>query len=169
MAEAPDGQSGAIRSIEWYFAYGSNMNPNRVAERGLVTKGCCGGVLSGFELAFDKGAQARPGVGHANINAQRGAQVEGLLHHLASADEILKMDPFEKAPINYGRDVVPVQLIKPEPGSPSWVWAWTYFANDAVKQPNLRPEADYLAHLLAGEQWLSEGYVRKLRTVQRCD
>jgi hypothetical protein len=36
--------------------------------------------------------------------------------------------------------------------------AWVYIANPAFRQEGLLPSADYLAHLLAGQQWLSEPY-----------
>ena len=72
-------------------------------------------------------------------------------------DQIFLMDPFERAPINYGRERVLVQTATVP------VWTWTYFANSAVCRDGLRPETAYMAHLLAGREFLSETYFAKLK------
>ncbi len=146
--------------VGYYFAYGSNMNPQRVARRGLRTAGAALGELADFRLEFNKASRDHPGFGHANIEYERGRVVEGVLYELAAPGEILKMDPFERAPWNYGREVVQVA------SGQQTVWAWTYFANPAVKRPGLTPPAEYLQHLLAGEPWLSEAYFRHLLSFQ---
>ena len=142
--------------VRHYFAYGSNMNPARVAERGLLVGEVAGSVLADYRLTFNKAARDHAGFGHANIEYQAGAYVEGVLYELQDVAQILKMDPFERAPWNYGRDAVLVDC----QGQPQW--AWTYFANPAVKQAGLRPPAEYLAHLLAGQPWLSKDYYQTL-------
>lgn len=146
-----------------YFAYGSNMNPARVAERGLRTLEVGPALLANFELCFDKTSAAHAGSGHANIRFAREAQVEGVAYRLADAREIEKMDPFERAPINYGRDVVRISTPEGE------IWAWTYFANAAVRSDGLFPTADYLSHLLAGRDFLSEGYWQHLQAWRTAD
>lgn len=163
------------------------MNPARVAERGLLTDSVMAGSLSGYTLCFNKGGRHLGGdrgghtanVGHANIeptsassssatlscdgrssariNAPEGL-VEGVLYRLSYPEEILKMDPFERAPWNYGRDVVSVATNEGD------IWAWTYFANPAVKQDGLSPSREYLDHLLAGQAYLSAPYADKLRS-----
>ena len=147
-------------NIRHYFAFGSNMNPTRVRERGLDISDWRGVSLSGFSLSFNKAAKDHPGFGHANIEVSRGQHVEGVLYTLASQAEIIKMDPFERAPWNYGREVIWI----PQQQGIDGCWAWTYFANPAVKLPGLEPRADYLDHLLAGKPWLSDGYYQKLLT-----
>ena len=89
-----------MTSGHFYFAYGSNMNPERVADRGLSTRGETGATLRGFRMLFNKRSTRIPGVGHANIEYDRKGVVEGVLYELASPGEILKMDPFERAPVN---------------------------------------------------------------------
>jgi gamma-glutamylcyclotransferase (GGCT)/AIG2-like uncharacterized protein YtfP len=143
--------------ITSYFAYGSNMNPERVAERGLRTVHAVGATLEGYELRFNKVGRHHEGVGHANIEKVVGSSVEGVLYRFDHHDEILKMDPFERAPWNYGRDVVLV-----ETGDEA-LWTWTYFANAAVKRDGLYPSQEYLDHLLAGEPFLTEPYFERLR------
>ncbi len=142
--------------ITHYFAYGSNMNPSRVAERGLATRRLSGGCVENFSLVFNKASKNHAGFGHANIEYDAGAVVEGVVYELCDGREILKMDPYERAPWNYGRDVIQVAT------GEGPLWAWTYFANPGVKQAGLRPPVDYLEHLLAGEPWLSPGYYQAL-------
>lgn len=137
---------------DYYFAYGSNMNPARVATRGLRFDTACNAVLDGVRLTFDKQSREHPHCGHANLTFDRGARAEGVLYHLTTPDDIARMDVFEAAPVNYSRDVVVVSVNGRD------VTAWTYFANTAVIRPGLRPERTYLNHLLAGRSYLSPDY-----------
>jgi YD repeat-containing protein len=143
-----------------YFAYGSNMNPQRVEDRGLNVVNAYGGCLYDFDLVFNKMSRDHEGVGHANIRYQPGRRTEGVLYELADVHEIFKMDPYERAPWNYGREVVTVA----HPGGQTW--AWTYFANPAVLRHDLKPPASYLDHLLAGQPFLSEDYYASLAALR---
>jgi len=146
-----------------YFAYGSNMNPARVRARGLQVLAVRGARLAGVRLTFDKMSRDHVGVGHAALDFERGSWVEGVLYDLAGTEDILRMDRFERTPINYSRE-----LVRVESGDIELV-GWTYFANRAVRQPGLRPSRAYLAHLLAGEPYLSDAYVRTLRALMCSD
>ena len=139
-----------------YFAYGSNMNPSRVSERGLAVLEAAAGRLDGYRLTFNKMSRDHAGAGHANIEFSPGHHTEGVLYELAHFTEIHKMDPFERAPWNYGREVVQIEH------AGGVTWAWTYFANPAVLRPGLRPPDAYLEHLLAGEAFLSADYMQRL-------
>lgn len=143
----------------YYFAYGSNMNPARVAERGLKVESATGAVLSGVSLAFNKQSREHAGNGHANMVYAPAGLVEGVLYRLADHNQIELMDRFERAPINYSRERVVVQTPM---GQQS---AWTYFANRAVIAANLRPTRGYLEHLLAGRSHLSTSYYEWLSEV----
>lgn len=140
-----------------YFAYGSNMNPDRVRERGLNVVACESATLAGFALRFDKVSRQHPTESHANIVYQPAATVEGVLYELAGQDDILRMDRFENTPVNYSREAV---LAQTSGGAKS---AWTYFANPAVRADGLTPSDDYLAHLLAGREYLSANYLAQIR------
>lgn len=146
-----------------YFAYGSNMNPARMAQRGLRVRARGAAVLSDYRLVFDKVGGEAPGAGHANVVSAAGQWVEGVLYELVSNAEILKMDPFERAPINYGRDAVQVQT------AAGVRWAWTYFANPARRALALRPTRSYLDHLLAGSDHLSPAYLSQLLAIACVD
>lgn len=137
------------------------MNPARVAIRGLEVNNACPGELTDFALAFNKMSRDHAGVGHANIQFVPGAKTEGVLYELSCSAEILKMDPFERAPWNYGREAVQIDHARGR------TWAWTYFANPAVLCDGLLPTQEYLQHLLAGREFLSEQYYAELLTWQR--
>jgi gamma-glutamylcyclotransferase (GGCT)/AIG2-like uncharacterized protein YtfP len=144
--------------VQTYFAYGSNMNARRVRERGLEILRIEAASLPGHRLLFDKHSPAHEGCGHANIAFDRSSTVEGVLYWLASADEIRKMDRFESAPVNYGRDIVQVHT-----GS-GVLACWTYFANPAVRRSGLKPPRSYLNHLLEGKPYLTAAYFDALRS-----
>ena len=147
----------------FYFAYGSNMNPERVTERGLRYDVVCGAVLVGVRLTFDKQSRDHPRGGHANLTVDAHAEVEGVLYRLTADDEIARMDRFEAVPVNYTRDVVSVSC------NGHGVAAWTYFATAQVLRPGLRPERSYLNHLLAGRRYLSSAYFEWLSQVRCVD
>ncbi|MEX6502774.1 gamma-glutamylcyclotransferase family protein [Pseudomonas zhanjiangensis] len=140
----------------WYFAYGSNMNPARMQARGLIVHEAMSGHLPGFALCFNKRAMDRPGCAYANIRHHRDGVVEGVLYRLAALEEIGKLDPFEGTPIYYSRERLPI--ITANGVQPAWV----YIANPAFRQEGLLPASDYLDHLLAGREFLSEAYWSRL-------
>lgn len=162
-----------------YFAYGSNMNPDRVRERGIRFEHAVGARLQDFMLVFDKTSKKHAGLGHANVRRAPGQIVEGVLYWLESAAEIDKMDRFESTPVNYSREVVHVRILpehlpaRPDQGVSATgedllITTWTYFANPAVRQAGLRPPRSYLNHLLAGRPYLSSGYYDMLEA-QPCE
>ena len=143
-----------------YFAYGSNMDAARVEQRGLRVVDRYAATLLDHQLIFDKIAGDQAAAGHANVIRAPGEQVEGVLYDLVAASEILKMDPFERAPVNYTREAVALQV------GARTRWAWTYFANRARRRAGLRPTRAYLNHLLAGCDLLSDEYCAYLQAVE---
>lgn len=140
----------------YYFAFGSNMNPARVSGRGLRYRSLCGARLAGYALRFNKMSADHAGSGHANVVAMRDSEVEGILYELVDFSEICRMDPYERVPVNYSRLLVEVEAVGRA------VEAWSYVANPSVQRDGLVPEAAYMAHLLKGRPWLSEGYRARL-------
>jgi hypothetical protein len=141
--------------IARYFAYGSNMNPARVRDRGLRVRALLGGSVEDLDLVFDKRSRDHAS-GHANLVRRPGHRAEGVLYELRDEAEILRMDPFESAPVNYSREVMNVRTAL------GTVPAWTYFANPAVRRAGMRPERAYLDHLLRGRPWLSAAWFERL-------
>ena len=147
--------------MSFYFAYGSNMDPRRVTERGIGYDRVAGARAPGFTVRFEKRSRLQAGAGHANLAYRGGGgAAEGVLYRLIDDGEIAKMDPYEGVPVQYSRE--PVRVVA-ESGA---VWAWTYFANPAVIAPNLRPPRWYVAHMIAGERYLSARYTAWLRSVE---
>lgn len=137
---------------DWYFAYGSNMNPARVAARGMAYRQMCSGQLADYQLYFNKRATGKQGVAYANLDHQCGAVAEGVLYQLMAAEDIQLMDPYEGYPVRYRRECLSVQTPQ---GSQL---AWVYLANPQMLAAGLLPERVYLDHLLAGKDWYSDAH-----------
>lgn len=143
-----------------YFAYGSNMDPARVVDRGIRFTQISSAVLADYVLRFNKRSRNQQGAGHANIVVELGGRVEGVLYQLESPNEIEKMDVFEHVPTNYTREVVSVET------QTDTLDVWTYFANPEVVLSGLKPPRWYLAHLLSGRAYLSDRYIEMLESVK---
>jgi gamma-glutamylcyclotransferase len=154
------GLPGGNSMSHYYFAYGSNMNPRRMAHRGMRYRRSLSSALPGWSLVFNKRARGKQGVAYANITERSGGCVEGVLYELVDTREIHRMDPFEGAPVLYQRHCMAVDS---EQGP---LEAWVYIATPAWREDGLLPERSYLNHLLAGRPWLSETYFRSLRQVE---
>lgn len=74
------------------FAYGSNMHPERMRARvaGAVSRGRA--RLSGHRLVFNK--RGRDGSAKANLAAEPGAEVWGVVWEIAVSD-LAVLDPYE--------------------------------------------------------------------------
>jgi len=148
-----------MSSAGYYFAYGSNMNPERVRVRGMAIRSYMAGTLNDYRLAFNKRSTIVPGAASANVMASPGSVVEGVIYQLEDHTTIETMDPFEGYPVRYGRHIVPI--ITREGVLESWV----YTARADHIQEGLRPARWYLDHLLAGKDMLSEAYFKSLESV----
>lgn len=147
----------------YYFAYGSNMNANRMLERGLAFDRALSGSIDHLALAFNKLAADAPHRSYANVVYAPRQRVEGVLYQLSHHDEIFKMDPFEGAPRLYSREIYTVST--QEGGIPAWV----YVANRAMLRDGMKPERWYLEHLLAGVDYLTDDYYQQLTQVSCVD
>ena len=143
----------------YYFAYGSNMNADRMIDRGLRFSRALSGQVDHMALAFNKLAADAPHRSYANVVYARNQVVEGVLYQLDHIDEIYKMDPFEGAPRLYSREIYSVRTEEGE------IPAWVYVANRAMIRDGMKPERWYLNHLLAGKAYLSDDYYRSLQQV----
>ncbi len=145
--------------MPFYFAYGSNMNPRRMADRGLAVEEIMAGRLNDMVLQFNKRSRHNPTWACANVGFCRGKTVEGVLYRLADRRQIELMDPFEGAPRYYSRERFPVHTDR------GLIHAWVYVANPAVIDDTVLPLKWYLDHLLAGRDYLSPEYLARLETV----
>lgn len=154
--------------MQWYFAYGSNMNAERLFDARLKPEGVArgariGGRLDGWRLAFNKRVRRREGAGAGNIVPATGDAVFGTLNALPLRGfEVL--DRWEGvATGDYERRILTV--VRLDTGDT--VEAIAYVA--LLTSENLKPTRDYLGHLLAGHDLLPRTYWEKLRAVATLD
>lgn len=145
--------------MPYYFAYGSNMNPARVEARIGSTRRALPGVLADHGLRFDKASRV-DGISHANVVPSPGERVEGALFELQEPRQIHRMDPFEGYPHDYDRHRLSIHT------GHGPIEAWVYIAAPGTTAAALRPAREYLAHLLAGEAFLSPAYHARLAEVE---
>lgn len=143
--------------VHYYFAYGSNMNPERVVRRKMAFHSAEPGRLSHYRLAFNKRSVKYPGAASANVVPHEHAITEGVAYRLTVPEQIEAMDPFEGYPHRYNRLALPIQMPDEE------VLAWVYIANLEFIIEGLNPTKWYLDHLLAGREFLSHDYYRALQ------
>ncbi len=152
----------------WYFAYGSNMNPARVADQRLKERGVemgprIGGRLDGWRLVFNKIARAPEGAAAGNIVEAPGEVVHGTLNQMPDAG-LAVLDIWEcVAGGHYKRRTVPV--VRADTGGT--VEAVTYIALKVGE--GLKPTREYLGHLLAGKDLLPAAYWEKLKGTPTLD
>lgn len=146
--------------VTHYFAYGSNMNPNRVRGRKVQFDHHRAGTLHDFRLVFNKRSVKFPGAASANVMAEEGAATQGVVYRLQTPEQITMMDPFEGYPTRYSRQALQIECGK------QLVKAWVYIANDEFVTTGLKPARWYLEHLLAGKEFLTTAYFEQLMTVE---
>ena len=142
----------------FYFAYGSNMDPEQMAIRVPWTdpQQSRAGRLNGWRLTFDKEALA--GAGYANIVECDGDQVEGTVWTI-DAEGLGELDGFEGEGSHYLRRPLEIET------SDGPVLCVAYVAHPDRRRVGLRPERDYLERLLAG-RFLSPQYLHRLREIE---
>lgn len=144
----------------YYFAYGSNMNPDRVRQRLIKFDDFQAGILHDYRMTFNKRSAKFIGSASANVMLHKGAQTEGVIYRLIHADEIVTMDPYEGYPLRYDRLLLTISC------QYGLVDAWVYVANQEYIDNNLKPNRWYLQHLLAGREFLSNTYIEQLEAVE---
>lgn len=150
-----------------YFAYGSNMNMERLRERlgreGHQLLGRRRATLHDYRLVFNKRSSFEAGVGYANIEWSGAGLVEGTLNDM-SEEALALLDRIELVPDHYRRALVHVHDWE----SKSAVRAWTYLAQPAMLCPKVRPTRDYIGHLLEARDVLPDHYLGSLAAVECC-
>lgn len=154
--------------MNWYFAYGSNMDADRLFAKRLQPEGVAAGEriagrLDGWRLVFNKVARTPVGAGAGNIVLAAGDAVHGTLNALpAKGLEIL--DRFEGvAAGHYERRTVRVM----RSDTKADVDAVTYVALKVGD--GLRPTREYLGFLLAGRDLLPAPYIDWLAATPTLD
>jgi len=132
-----------------YFSYGSNMNPQRMLDRGVNFTDKKLGILNGYRMIINKRSYKNPEMGFANIIKDENSIVEGILYEVSSIDEIFKLDKWEGYPNHYNRVHMDVS------GEDSIA----YVANQKwVSETELKCTEEYKNHILEGKKFVSEQY-----------
>lgn len=116
------------------------------------------GTLSGFRLLFNKMAlrdRLPDGIGFANINRDPTGTVEGVVYDIHD-EQLQRLDESERYPDHYGRILVSIET---ETGL---LECQTYQARPEKCADGLVPSRNYLNHILAGRDFLSEQYFEAL-------
>jgi gamma-glutamylcyclotransferase (GGCT)/AIG2-like uncharacterized protein YtfP len=133
------------------------MDAARMKERKINYSSRQFALLPDYKLVFNK--KAKDGdYSFANIVQQSGEKVEGIIYELPET-ELSKLDYFEGYPFQYKRIDIIVQMNNRQ------IRAVTYIAQPDKTAEGLLPKKDYLTHLLAGKDLLSESYVEFLKKV----
>ena len=154
------GKEKRVRVLMLYFAYGSNMNFDRMRERNVAFALAQSGSLLHHRLAFNKSSTEISGISYANIVREVDGVVEGVLYQLSDEQQIFKLDVFEGVPYLYSRDKFWIET------GGDRVAAWVYIANAALVKEGLKPARWYLQHLLAGKDYLSSDYYHMLENTE---
>ena len=90
-----------------YFAYGSNMNPQRLKDRKVSFSKREPAIMKDHELFFNKQASRNPKEGYANFAPKEGKYVEGALYEVYE-EAIQELDRCEGYPKHYDRKIIKV-------------------------------------------------------------
>lgn len=142
-----------------YFAYGSNMNAERMKSRGIDFTSRVFARLDDYKLVFNKKAHKYEKA-YANIGPLKGSHVEGALYEFPDA-QIGNLDRCEGHPDHYIRKEL---TILDQDGQS--VSAMVYIAHQDKIASDLLPDRDYLNHLLQGKDLLSASYYDELVRVK---
>ncbi len=139
-----------------YFAYGANMDPEVLTERGVMATPVCTGKVRQVRLVFHKPGE--DGTGKADLQDHRGSTVEGVIYEVPEAS-LVNLDVYEGVEKgHYRRQRIKVQTSRGE------LDCVVYRA--AKFKTGLKPSRAYLDALLRGaaHHRLSQEYQSFLRS-----
>jgi gamma-glutamylcyclotransferase len=131
-----------------YFAYGSNLNKQRMLQRCPGAKFKYQAILPNYRLIFTGWAREWKG-GTASIKPVRGEKVVGAIYEISEAD-LRRLDRYEDYPATYDRINV---LVLKDDGSA--IKAITYIKRR--QSDETKPSPEYLALIRQGyKDWSIE-------------
>jgi gamma-glutamylcyclotransferase (GGCT)/AIG2-like uncharacterized protein YtfP len=139
-----------------YFAYGSNLDPDRARERGLDVGTARRASLADYRFAFNK--RAKGGGVYANVMSSPYQTAWGVVFRSNEA-QLKALDKFEGVPRHYNRTSVRVTL-----DDGSTVEAIAYVACKEYLVREGRPSERYLGYILSGARFhrLPATYIEKI-------
>ena len=148
---------------QYYFAYGSNMNPGQIAERCSAARVVCVASLPGYSLAFYGRNRVWDG-GQETVVQALGQQVRGVLYELSFGDAA-SLDVWSSVRLDGGGAYFhyPV-LVRDAAGREHTA---VLYKKDVLGPP-APPSSQYLAHIVAGAaaNGLPDAYVQQLKNLQ---
>ncbi|MEM3399905.1 MAG: gamma-glutamylcyclotransferase family protein [Candidatus Micrarchaeia archaeon] len=137
-----------------YFAYGSNMDRDRMLKRGVKIFSESIGYIKMWKLVFNKKAPNK-GEGYANIVPNKNSKVYGVIYEIEETD-ILKLDEYEGYPTHYDRQAITVIR-----SDGTEIKAQVYIAKNDMTDTNLKPSKSYMQYILNGARQhnLPEEYI----------
>ena len=112
----------------YYFAYGSNLNVERLKKRNVSFNKNLSAMIKDYKLVFNKIASKNPNLErYANIIKTKNSIVEGILYQI-TRDSLQELDKHEGFPNHYNRYEKEI-LIK---STGEIVKAWVYIANQGT-------------------------------------
>ena len=148
---------------QYYFAYGSNMNPAQMAERCAAARVVCAACLPGYRLGFYGRNRVWDG-GQETVEQQSGQQVWGVLYELLFGDAA-SLDVWSSVRLDGGGAYFhyPV-LVRDAAGREHTA---VLYKKDVLGQA-VPPSSQYLTHIVAGAEanGLPPAYVQQLKNLQ---
>lgn len=140
---------------EKYFAYGSNMNKDRMIKRGINFYGYKLGVLKNYKLVFQKFLKEEDLNNNifANIVPCNGCDVEGVIYE---TNNIKDLDFYEYTPRDYKRKKMSVICNEKK------VSCHVYIGNNLNIGLEEKPKLEYLDNFF-NDEVLSEEYLTYLK------
>ena len=141
-----------------YFAYGSNMDNERLFSRIGSSDKWDNGTVSGKKLSFNKLGQ--DGTGKANLVDYEDEKAFGVLFRLCEFD-LVKLDKFEEG---YER-----KILKIESDNNGYIIATSYLAESLTDF--IPPRKDYMNHIVKGayDNDMKREYIDYLKTIPTTD
>ncbi len=138
----------------YYFAYGSNMDPAQMVERGVPFDQCRPACLQHHVLAFNK-AGLRGTEAYANAMPERGQDLPGLLYRVPRAELENALDLYEGVRGGHYRRVVKEVLVGDVRALPTHrEQAWVYLAGADHLRDGLPVSDRYMARIRRGHALL---------------
>ena len=150
-------KKGAIDIL--YFAYGSNLDEDRIKKRCPSAQKISEGELKGYKLGFQNNNRSKI---VANIIESPGDSVKGIIYRIPEEEDWRTLDHCEGHPHVYKRQIVNIidKLNGREIECITYIMGQSY--GDGEKRKYGIPEIGYLRHILKGYEAMDTADIREV-------